>query len=166
MRGRVGDDHPGRAGRKLPEALSATLLELFIDLEEVMKADHEVVIIRTRTSMRSKDAEHPLTQPACPAGRMIAWQSYLTAIALQQLDEGVGSDPNARLGQIDVGKNAQDAPAVGRSAGKGIDMEEIIAGSHAQTPSGFLLRSKADPIELPAPAILRQCPGDPLGGCF
>src|SRR5713101_4555587 len=149
MRGRVGDDHPGRAGRKLPESLSATLLELFIDLEEVVKADHEVVIIRARTAMRSKDAEHPLTQPAGPAGRMIAWQSHQSAITLQQLGERVGSDPNTRLGQIDVGKNAQDAPAVGRSAGKGIDMEEIIAGGHAQAPSGFFLRSKADPIKLP-----------------
>src|SRR6266852_6047849 len=94
MAGRIGDDQPGRAGWKFPKALSAALLKLLIRFEEVVKAEHEIIIIGSGLSVRAKDAEHPLLQTAGPAGRVTSRQPDLVAKALQQLGKRIRGDPN------------------------------------------------------------------------
>src|SRR5207244_9081663 len=134
------------------KALSAALLKLVIGLEEIMKAKHEIIVIRPGLPLGPEDAKHSRSD-AAPAGRSLARQARLRSIALQQFGEGVRSDPNARLGQIDVGEDAQDAPAVGRPARKGIDVQKVVARRQAEPPGCLFFRPKADPVELPASAI-------------
>ena len=117
-----------------------------------MKAKHEIIVIRPGLPLGPEDAKHSRSD-AAPAGRSLARQARLRAIPLQQFGKRIGGDPNARLGQIDVGEDAQDAPAVGRPARKGIDVQKIVSRGQAEPPGRLFLRPKADPVELPASAI-------------
>src|SRR5205823_5425827 len=67
--------------------------------------------------------------------------------------ERLRGDPDARLHRVDVGEDAQDAPAVGGPAGKSVDVEKVIARSKAQTARGFLLGPITDAVELPARCV-------------
>src|SRR5207244_3947754 len=81
-----------------------------------------------------------------------------------EFGKGIGGDPNARLGEVDVGEDPQDAPAVRRPAWKGIDMQEIVPRRQTQPPRGFFFRPKTDPVQLPTSAIARQSLSEPFRG--
>src|SRR5947209_6645082 len=137
MTGRVSDSQPCRAGLETPVALEAAFLKFVIGLHEVMEAKHELVVRRTVATRRLEQADHALLPPALEAERLRRRQAYFFAKALEQLGERIGSYPNARFARIDIGEQAEDAITVGWPAGKGVDVEQIVARFLAQLARGL-----------------------------
>ncbi len=94
MRHYVGEHHPGRVRRKLKAVLRAVLLVLAIELQIIMKPQHEPVICRPLRFHPAKRAQHPVCErplgmlrhptvprpshsaaPACPLDPMLSTPS-------------------------------------------------------------------------------------------
>jgi hypothetical protein len=128
MTGRIRHHHPSGTRRKIPNPLPAAILKFLVGFQEIMKAKHELVVRRPPELPRPEDAEHSCPQKPGPIGALGTRQANLVAIKLEQFAKRLGGRPSARLCQIDVGKDAQNSPAVGRPTGKGIDVEKIVPG--------------------------------------
>src|SRR5262249_4830691 len=150
--------------RKRPELLAALLLKLIVHLEEIMEAEHEPIVGRAARTSWPEQAPRTFLHAGKPGGLEVAGQPGFLAKAGEQHRERVRGGPDARLAGIDVHEETEDAPAVGRPTGEGIDVQQVVTGLLAQAPGGFFLRTKADAIQLPTPRVARQRGGQPGRG--
>src|SRR5262245_34882636 len=117
---RVREENPRRPGRKTPETLWPALLKFIVGLEEIVEAEHECIIQRPLRPTGPQQPKHLPSHLARPTRSLAGRQACLFSKALEQPAKGLRSNPDARLTQVDVDEQAQDAVPVRRTAGKGI----------------------------------------------
>src|SRR5512135_1852293 len=106
---RVGEDDPGRIGRELPAVLWTLALEGLVLLEEVVKAEHELVVrgpIEDRYAHRREQADRLAAEPG--QGVRPVWQARLRGVAPGQLLEALRRHPDPRAPGVDVGEDPQE----------------------------------------------------------
>ena len=156
MAARVGERDPGGAGRERPQPLGAALLKPLVPLQEVVEAKHEGVVGGALRLAGAEEPDHALAELLEPGRPGAAGQPGRLAVLLQQGGERRRRDPDARLGGIDVGEDAEDAAALRRPAGEGVHVQQVVAGEVAQAARRLFLRAVADAVELPAGGVARQ----------
>src|SRR5262249_37301329 len=139
--------------REVPEPLRAVFLKVVIRLQEMMEPEHEAIVLRRPLAARSEDVQYAFSHPVGQLDSAGLRKPDLMAIAGENSTERLRGHPHARLTRIDVGKHAEDAVAIGRAAGKGIDVQKIVAGRCAELTRCLLQRSKAHLIQLPARCV-------------
>src|SRR5438270_8393922 len=110
MRQHVGERQPSGPWRKI-KSIGGARLKLLVVLQVIVKSKHELVVRRAGNYWQpepAKATQHVIAEATkwrCRSGRHFL-QSGILRITLRHDTERVGSDPNARLGRVDICEHA------------------------------------------------------------
>jgi len=112
MADHVGEDEPGRAGRKFPAGARGSALEFLMFFEEVMEAKHPLVVGRTGEAAHAEAAgelrEHPVRHRKACRGR----HSGASGERPGELVKRPAGQPHPRLAGVDVSEDPQNTVAI------------------------------------------------------
>src|SRR5206468_9364467 len=68
-------------------------------------------------------------------------------LALSEWLEALAGEPDAGLGGIEVGEDAEDAPAVGGTAGESVHVQQVVPLVQGQLASGLFQGAEAGEVQ-------------------
>ncbi len=156
-------------GGKAMWILVAIFLEAAALFQVVVEAEHELVV---RRAVHDLDADGALERVEKRVGGVAAAGDFLEAGGLGKFlrergKVGIGGEPVARAGGIDVRETAQDAATAGGARREGVHMQEVVALVEREVAVLFFLGAVTGVVERPMRGVgrehTREQPGNFLG---
>jgi hypothetical protein len=152
MADHIGENEPGGVRGELPTLLGTLCLKTRAFLEEIVEAVHEAVVRRAVCTWPVYRAKNVRKDAVAPPAR----DSYLPGKARRQDVKGFRGDPNAIVRWVEIGENAKNAAAIGRTSRESIYVGQVVARACAGGATVLFHGAKAGKIAPPAPGVERQ----------